>query len=551
MRCRDMIFNLFIPNHAVLFHHPTIINTQGMNIISFRTTALVPLCFSIGIIAVVNLLFSPAHVMFQRLFIFTLLMLSFPLIKLRSRRMLVAALPVMVVAWDVMISLYARETSNSAFSYGFAMSVLDSTPSEMMAMLRLYIHYAMGFIGLAALLLSAVWFTPGLPGNRWPRLPLYCLVLMLLINIGQAVAHSIRKNSHGSISARVINYTPVSNLKYFVQAWNDKRLIAGISGTVPDYPFHTWDTGIDTYVVVVGESARAENMHFYGYPKDTTPELDSQRLQLLSWDHAISPAPVTITAVPLALSADTVSDHNLKNYPDNIINLANRAGYDTSWFSKQGVVGDYNNAITGIAINAREKKWLQSKYDDTLLPELKQALSRGGKQLIVLHLYGNHEPECQRFPPQETRFTEREGGIDACYDNSIRYTDKLLGQMFTLLEGRRASLIYFSDHALERDPQKRVVYYHGGAKPSQHAYQVPMFIWYSKQVTKPETGSVKELYSTANNFQIIRYWLGIGLQNESLPGTIKERAVQLSGEVLVLDTTNTVYDWRQLSSLKE
>lgn len=507
---------------------------------------LLPFWFSLGIVAAVNMLFSPAHVMFQRLFIFALLMLSFSLIKRRRTRVLIAALPMMVVAWDVMLSLYARETFDSAFSYGFAMSVLESSSREMLAMLGLYIHYGLGFIILTGLLLSAVWYTPRLPGKWRPRLPLYCLMLTLTINITQAVAHNIRKNSQGSISVRVINYTPISNLKYFMQAWNDKQLIAKISRTIPDYPVHTWDTCIDTYVVVVGESARAENMHFYGYPKDTTPVLDSQRSQVLSWNQAISPAPVTITAVPLALSADFVIGHDQKHYSDNIINLANRAGYYTSWFSKQGIIGDYNNAITGIATNAREKKWLSSDYDDTLIPELKQSLTRGGKQVIVLHLYGSHEPECHRFPQQDAVFGQKESGIDACYDNSIRYTDKLLGEMFSLFEGRRASLIYFSDHALERDPQKSVVYYHGGVKPSQHAYQIPMFIWYSKQVAKSENGEVKDLYSTANNFQLMRYWLGISLPNEFLPDTLKARAEQLTGEVPVLDTTNTVYDWRQL-----
>ena len=518
-----------------------------MNFSPLRASAaLLPLWASLGIVAAVNMLFSPVHVMFQRLFIFALLMLSFSLIKRRRVRLAVAALPVMIVAWDVMLSLYSHATFGSAFSYGFAMSVLESSTNEMMAMLGLYIHYALGFTVLTALLLSAVWFTPRLPGKWRPRLPLCCLVLTLIVNITQAVAHSVRKNSHGSISVRVINYTPISNLKYFVQAWNDKQLISQISCTIPDYPIQTWDTGIETYVVVVGESARSENMHFYGYPKDTTPALDSQRAQVLSWTQAVSPAPVTITAVPLVLSADFVIGHDQKHYSDNIINLANRAGYYTSWFSKQGIIGDYNNAITGIATNAREKKWLTSDYDDTLIPELKQALNRGGKQVIVLHLYGSHEPECVRFPAQEAIFDAQDSGIDACYDNSIRYTDKLLGQMFSLLEGRRASLVYFSDHALERDPQKRVVYYHGGVKPSQHAYQVPMFVWYSKQVAKPENGEVKALYSTANNFQLMRYWLGIRLPNETLPGTLKSRASQLAGQVPVLDTTNTVYDWKQL-----
>lgn len=278
-----------------------------MNFSSLRASAaLLPLWASLGIVAAVNMLFSPLHVMFQRLFIFALLMLSFSLIKRRRVRLAVAALPVMIVAWDVMLSLYSHATFGSAFSYGFAMSVLESSTHEMMAILGLYIHYALGFTVLTALLLSAVWFTPRLPGKWRPRLPLYCLVLTLIVNITQAVAHSVRKNSHGSISVRVINYTPISNLKYFVQAWNDKQLISQISRTIPDYPIQTWDTGIETYVVVVGESARSENMHFYGYPKDTTPVLDSQRAQVLSWTQAVSPAPVTITAVPLVLSADYV-----------------------------------------------------------------------------------------------------------------------------------------------------------------------------------------------------------------------------------------------------
>lgn len=75
------------------------------------------------------------------------------------------------------------------------------------------------------------------------------------------------------------------------------------------------------------------------------------------------------------------------------------------------------------------------------------------------------------FQPQDDQ--------DACYDNSIHYTDSLLGQVFELLKDRRASVMYFADHGLERDPTKKNVYFHGGREASQQAYHVPMFIWYS------------------------------------------------------------------------
>lgn len=474
-------------------------------------------------------------------------MLSFCLIRNKPVRLLVAIVPVIIVAWDVMLTFYAQRTFNTAFSYGFAMSILESNSGEIISMLSIYQRYCFGFLALVILLLRSVAVIPT-PNKKWQaRLPLYLLVILLLSNTVQAVSHNIRKNSQGSIACRVVNYLPISNAKFFMQAWNDQRLISKISGNIPQYSLQKQETGIDTYVLVIGESARSESMSIYGYPRPTTPELEAERNQLLLWTHAISPAPVTITAVPLAITADTVNDHHHEHYSDNIINLANQAGFDTSWFSKQGMLGDYNNAITGIAMNAAHKHWINEGYDDALLPDLKKALTYQGKQLIVLHIYGSHEPECTRFPASETLFTKESDGIDACYNNSIRFTDKLLGNIFSLLKDRRASVAYFSDHALEREPEKSVIYHHGGVKPSQHAFQVPMFIWYSPQVKNPDTGTVDAYYSTDNNDKVLRRWMGINLPGDPAHESVQSTANRLAGPVPVMDTTNTVYDWKTLA----
>ncbi|WP_163360107.1 sulfatase-like hydrolase/transferase, partial [Enterobacter hormaechei] len=85
----------------------------------------------------------------------------------------------------------------------------------------------------------------------------------------------------------------------------------------------------------------------YGYERSTTPELEAERKNLLLFQHAISPAPVTIMAVPLALTADSVQEADPAKYSDNIISIANKAGYDTYWYSHQGKGGAYNNVITG------------------------------------------------------------------------------------------------------------------------------------------------------------------------------------------------------------
>jgi glucan phosphoethanolaminetransferase (alkaline phosphatase superfamily) len=86
--------------------------------------------------------------------------------------------------------------------------------------------------------------------------------------------------------------------------------------------------------------------------------------------------------------------------------------------------------------------------------------------VIVLHLYGSHEPSCVRFPANQAVL---HGGSEAddCYDNSVRYTDTLMGKMFSMLDNSRSSVMYFSDHGLIRNPQRAVVYSHGNVNPPE------------------------------------------------------------------------------------
>lgn len=152
-------------------------------------------------------------------------MLSFGVIKNLHLRLFLALFPIVMMPWDITLTFYARGTFGTDFSYGFAMSVLDSDSQEISAMLWLYKKYCLGFLTLVILLLHSVATTPS-PGGKWLAKSLvYLLTLLLLSNIVQATAHNIKENSQESIAARVINYLPISNAKYFLQVWNDQRLI--------------------------------------------------------------------------------------------------------------------------------------------------------------------------------------------------------------------------------------------------------------------------------------------------------------------------------------
>ncbi|VTM89365.1 Putative phosphoethanolamine transferase ybiP [Raoultella ornithinolytica] len=91
-------------------------------------------------------------------------------------------------------------------------------------------------------------------------------------------------------------------------------------------------------------------------------------------------------------------------YQDNFVTLANRAGFQTWWFSNQGQIGEYDTAIASIAKRADEVQFLKNgdfeanknTQDEQLLKLTEQVLSvqRTQPQLIVLHLMGSHPQAC-------------------------------------------------------------------------------------------------------------------------------------------------------------
>lgn len=128
---------------------------------------------------------------------------------------------------------------------------------------------------------------------------------------------------------------------------------------------------------------------------------------------------------------------------------------------------------------AKHKKWNEFVgYDEEILDYFDQAISddpQNGKKkkLIVLHTYGSHEPSCNRFPEdQYQEFSKQED--DNCYDSSIAYTDKFIDKILQKLDGKAATVMYFSDHALQRlDSDRNIHYHHGVNSPRKEAYEIP------------------------------------------------------------------------------
>ncbi|HHN7036170.1 TPA: sulfatase-like hydrolase/transferase [Escherichia coli] len=514
---------------------------------SFKSHWLLYLC--VIVFGITNLVASSGAHMVQRLLFFVLTILVVKRISSLPLRLLVAAPFVLLTAADMSISLYSWCTFGTTFNDGFAISVLQSDPDEVVKMLGMYIPYLCAFAFLSLLFLAVIIkYDVSLPTKKVTGILLLIVISGSLFSACQ-FAYKDAKNKKAFspyiLASRFATYTPFFNLNYFALAAKEHQRLLSIANTVPYFQLSVRDTGIDTYVLIVGESVRVDNMSLYGYTRSTTPQVEAQRKQIKLFNQAISGAPYTALSVPLSLTADSVLSHDIHNYPDNIINMANQAGFQTFWLSSQSAFRQNGTAVTSIAMRAMETVYVRG-FDELLLPHLSQALQQKTQQkkLIVLHLNGSHEPACSAYPQSSAVFQPQDDQ-DACYDNSIHYTDSLLGQIFELLKDRRASVMYFADHGLERDPTKKNVYFHGGREASQQAYHVPMFIWYSPVLGDGvDLTTENDIFSTAYNNYLINAWMGVTKPEQ--PKTLEEVIAHYKGDSRVVDANHDVFDYVML-----
>lgn len=514
---------------------------------SFKSHWLLYLC--VIVFGITNLVASSGAHMVQRLLFFVLTILVVKRISSLPLRLLVAAPFVLLTAADMSISLYSWCTFGTTFNDGFAISVLQSDPDEVVKMLGMYIPYLCAFAFLSLLFLSVIIkYDVSLPTKKVTGILLLIVISGSLFSACQFVYKDAKNKKAFSpyiLASRFATYTPFFNLNYFALAAKEHQRLLSIANTVPYFQLLVRDTGIDTYVLIVGESVRVDNMSLYGYTRSTTPQVEAQRKQIKLFNQAISGAPYTALSVPLSLTADSVLSHDIHNYPDNIINMANQAGFQTFWLSSQSAFRQNGTAVTSIAMRAMETVYVRG-FDELLLPHLSQALQQNTQQkkLIVLHLNGSHEPACSAYPQSSAVFQPQDDQ-DACYDNSIHYTDSLLGQVFELLKDRRASVMYFADHGLERDPTKKNVYFHGGREASQQAYHVPMFIWYSPVLGDGvDRTTENNIFSTAYNNYLINAWMGVTKPEQ--PQTLEEVIAHYKGDSRVVDANHDVFDYVML-----
>lgn len=214
-----------------------------------------------------------------------------------------------------------------------------------------------------------------------------------------------------------------------------------------------------TIILVIGESASRNYMKVYNpnFPYDDTPwqsDMAANNPDFIFFRNAYSSYVQTVPTLERALTERNQYDDKPFLDSANILDVAKKAGYYTSWFSNQGVYGEYDTAISLIAKTADRPLWaheaymFSDKYDGVILPLLQQ-VEPYKNNFIVIHIMGSHIYYNDRYPHEFSKWKVGDvpKGKEA-YANSQLYTDWVLQQIYTYAKDHLnlQAMIYFSDH---------------------------------------------------------------------------------------------------------
>ncbi len=229
------------------------------------------------------------------------------------------------------------------------------------------------------------------------------------------------------------------------------------------------------FVLVVGETARADRFSLNGYARPTNPEL--ARHEVLSFSNVSSCGTSTATSLPCMFShLGRVGFDSRQHDSENLLDLVQRAGMAVLWLDNQsGCKGLCERVPDAFAHHAAAgAQPLPAElcndgecFDEALLHGLDARLEalpaeqRARGVLLVLHQMGSHGPAYyKRSPPQRKPFQPEcttnvlqqcaAESLGNAYDNSIAYTDHVLAALITWLQGKPAKfdaeMLYVSDH---------------------------------------------------------------------------------------------------------
>lgn len=219
-------------------------------------------------------------------------------------------------------------------------------------------------------------------------------------------------------------------------------------------------SSLGKHLIVVGESSNRDYWGLYNSLEKTTPCMDRLFQGCESCTYIqLAYSTEKMTETSLAKTLTNFGQGGVKTFSESysIIDLLNKLGYETFWFSNQNIWGNEKSSFNSIGLSARYpyfhspyqySYWNERPLDSELIEHIEKIDFSGKSDVVVfVHLMGSHTPYKDRYDVDHDMFEEDGVNSVGAYKNSILYTDSLLGRLYNVaLSNNFDSMIYFSDH---------------------------------------------------------------------------------------------------------
>ncbi len=246
-------------------------------------------------------------------------------------------------------------------------------------------------------------------------------------------------------------------------------------------------------VLVIGETARAQNFSLYGYHRNTNPLLAAAGAIALK--PSLACATYTTASLRCILSPFALRSEFAQPV-EPLPSYLHRHGVDVAWRSNNWGEPPIQASSYQLARDLREQcNGDDCAYDNVLLTGLHERIvtSTQSRIFVVLHQRGSHGPAYStEYPPRFQVFSPVCESVDLeqctqstlinAYDNTIVYNDYFLSEVIKQLASltdTSAVLIYISDHG--ESLGEYGIYLHGtpfSIAPDVQK-EVPFIVWIS------------------------------------------------------------------------
>lgn len=307
------------------------------------------------------------------------------------------------------------------------------------------------------------------------------------------------------------NIFPVNVISNMIEAVSRSIKTVHYQSTSENYRYEASSTHDENmpelYILVVGETSRADNWQLYGYERPTNPRL-SKRNDIVVFTKTLSESNTTHKSVPMLLSpltSDNFGDSIY--YTKGICEAFNEAGFKTAYFSNQQRNHSFidffaNQAKTTVFIKDNDPAAQDSKLIEEMIEYIEN--NHDKKTFIILHCYGSHFDYQERYGDEFRVFTpdytldasakNRQELVNA-YDNTILFTDAVLDSIICYAESLDipAVVAYTSDHGEDIYDDNRGRFLHASPTTTFTQIHVPMIFWASTVYLTNFTGLINTL----------------------------------------------------------